>query len=90
MVGPEVLLDHNGGRSHPKKLSPCVPTSDAPLENEDFSGEYSIPFLLKEQILSILEEDFGLAKLVISLAQDGRANFGCSGSAILEMNIIFA
>lgn len=45
------------------------PAADATLDDDQFFGEDAVAFLLEEQVLSVLEEDFGLAQLVVGLTQ---------------------
>ena len=83
VVGPEVPLDDDGGLAHLQEPSPVVPTADAALENQNLLGQHAIPFLFKEEIMGILEEDLAPSQLVIGLAENCLANLGGGCSAVV-------
>ena len=56
VVGPEILLNDDGGGAHLEELPPVVPSADAALEDEDLLGEDTVPLLLKEQVLRVFQE----------------------------------
>ena len=78
----EVLLNHNGRSSHFQEFPSVIPSSDTSLKNENFSGKDSISFLLKIEIMSVFEEDFGPSQLIVSLSQHTLANLRSCLSAV--------
>ncbi len=55
-------------------LLPVVPAADAALKDENLPGEDAIPLLFQIEVVGVLEEDLGPAKLVVRLAQDRLAD----------------
>ena len=53
-----------------------IPSSDASLEDKDLSGEDSVSFLFKVEVVSVLEEDFCSTKLIICFAKNLLTNLG--------------
>jgi len=86
VIGAEVLLDDDGGRTHLEESSSMVPASNASLQHLDLLGEHAIALLFQEEILRILQEDLRLAQLIVrAVAQDGAANFrGRSLATVLK------
>jgi hypothetical protein len=83
VVSPEVLLDNDGSRPHLEEPPPAVPASNAPLQDEDLSGQNSISFLLEEKVLRVLQEDLRPAELVVGLAEDDLTNLRGPASALV-------
>lgn len=54
-----------------------VPAPHTALEDGDLPGEDSVTLLLQEQVMGILQEDLGVAHLVVSPTQHLLADLGC-------------
>jgi hypothetical protein len=87
IVSPEVLLDDDGCRPHLEEPPPAVPASNAPLQDEDLSGQNSISFLLEEKVLRVLQEDFRPAELVVGLTEHDLTDLrGPASALVLNIN----
>ena len=82
MVCSKVLLNDNGCRSHFQEPSSAIPSSNAPLQNQDLASQNPISFLFEKQVLSVFQEHFGPAELVVGFAQNNLTDFGRPGSAL--------
>ena len=77
IVSSERLLDLDGCCPHLQEPSSVIPASDTSLKNQNLPCENSIPLLLQEQVMGILQEDLGSAQLIVSFAQHLLTNLGC-------------
>ena len=75
-VAPPLPLDDDGGAAQAQKATSVNPAAYAALDDDQFLGQHAIPLLFQKQILRVLEEDFGLAQLVVGILQYDRANPG--------------
>lgn len=64
-IAPPILLHDQRRRPHPEESSPVNPPADVALQYQDLARQHAIALLFEEQIVSILEKDLGVSKLVI-------------------------